>query len=50
MPITKTKEKPKKWEIKQDDYVELLRAIEKNAQTILTLVNDMKRIKTRLGL
>jgi len=50
MPITKTKEKPKKWEINQDDYIELLETIDKNAKAILVLNNDMTRIKTRLGL
>ena len=34
MPI-ETKEKHKKWQISQDDYLELLESIDKNAKLIL---------------
>ena len=56
MPV-KTKEKPvktkvvpKKWEINQDDYIELLESIDKNAKLILTLSNDVRRLKIRIGI
>ena len=54
MPVT-TKEKPKKvtipkWNMNQDDYIELLESIETNAKAIKNLIADVKRIKTRMGL
>jgi len=56
MPV-KTKEKPvktrvvpKKWEISQDDYLELLESIDKNAKLILELSNDVRRLKIRIGI
>lgn len=52
---TEVKEKPKqetkpKWSMNQDDYIELLKAIDTNAKAINNLTPDVKRIKTRLGL
>ena len=38
------------WKLSQDDYLELLRSIEKNAQTLLTLTNEVNRLKGRMGL
>ena len=54
MPVT-TKEKPKKvavpkWNITQDDYIELLESIDTNAKAINNLITDVKRIKIRMGL
>tara|TARA_R100000656_G_scaffold41789_1_gene34809 strand:+ start:580 stop:729 length:150 start_codon:yes stop_codon:yes gene_type:complete len=49
MPV-KTKEKPKKWEISQDDYIELLESIDKNAKLLLELSNDVRRLKIRIGI
>ena len=46
----KTKVVPKKWEINQDDYIELLESIDKNAKSILILTNDVKRLKIRIGI
>ena len=46
----KTKVVPKKWEINQDDYIELLESIDKNAKSILVLTNDVKRLKIRIGI
>ena len=46
----KTKKKPVKWEISQDDYIELLEMVDKNAKSILTLSNDVKRLKIRIGI
>jgi hypothetical protein len=49
--VTKTKEKtPVKWKLNQDDYLELLESIDKNAKTILQLTNDVKRLKIRIGI
>ena len=46
-----TKTKPvKKWNLNQDDYIELLRNITTNAEAINNLVKDVKRIKTRMGI
>ena len=50
MPITKTKETPKKWELDQDDYIELLETVDRNAKAILLLRKDTDRLKSRLGL
>ena len=49
MPVI-TKEKPKKWKISQDDYLELLESIDKNAKLILELSNDVRRLKIRIGI
>jgi len=47
----KTKEKkPVKWKLDQDDYIELLESIDKNAKTILELTNDVRRLKIRIGI
>ena len=46
----KTKLKPKKWEINQDDYLELLESIDKNAKLIFTLSEDVRRLKIRIGI
>ena len=49
----KLKEKPvklKKWKFSQDDYIELLETIDRNAKAILILDKDMKRVKSRLGI
>ena len=46
---TKTKKIPT-WKLSQDDYLDLLRSVEKNAQTILTLTNEINRLKGRMGL
>ena len=45
-----TKENPKKWKISQDDYLELLESIDKNAKLILTLSEDVRRLKIRIGI
>ena len=50
MPITKTKETPKKWKLNQDDYIELLEMVDKNAKAILAFSKDMTRVKSRLGI
>jgi len=50
---TEVKEKPKKvakWNMNQDDYIELLQSIDTNAKAINTLIADVKRIKIRMGL
>ena len=54
MPV-KTKEKPKKvvvpkWNMNQDDYIELLKSIDINANAINSLITDVKRIKIRMGI
>ena len=46
----KVKEKPVKWKISQDDYLELLESIDKNAKLILTLSEDVRRLKIRIGI
>ena len=47
----KTKAKPvKKWNLSQDDYIELLESIDANNKTIISLMNDLKRIKIRMGI
>ena len=48
--LIKTKEKPKKWELSQDDYLELLEMVDKNAKAILILRKDTDRLKSRLGI
>ena len=53
--MSETKSKPKKvatpkWNLSQDDYIELLKSIEFNAQTINALLTDVKRIKVRMGI
>ena len=50
MVTTETKEKPKKWKISQDDYIELLESIDKNAKLLLELSNDIRRLKIRIGI
>ena len=52
---TEVKEKPKKvtipkWNMSQDDYIELLQSVDTNAKAINTLIADVKRIKIRMGL
>ena len=48
---TATKEKRKTaWKLSQDDYIDLLRSVEKNSQTILTLTHEVNRLKGRMGL
>ena len=47
---TKTKKPPTKWNLVQDDYLELLKSIDINAKTIATLTHDVKKLKTRLGI
>ena len=50
---TKVKEKPKKvvkWNMNQDDYLELLKSIDTNAKAINSLITDVKRIKIRMGI
>ena len=47
---TKTKKSPTKWNLVQDDYLELLKSIDINAKTIATLTHDVKKLKTRLGI
>ena len=54
MPV-KTKEKPKKvavpkWNMNQDDYIELLESIDTNAKAINNLITDVKIIKIRMGI
>ena len=54
MPI-EVKEKPKKvaipkWNMNQDDYLELLKSIDTNAKAINNLITDVKRIKIRMGI
>ena len=53
--MSETKSQPKKvatpkWNLSQDDYIELLKSIEFNAQTINALLTDIKRIKVRMGI
>ena len=52
MPETKAKPKSTtpKWSLSQDDYIELLKSVETNAQAILTLQNEVNRLKGRMGL
>ena len=46
-----TKTKPvEKWKLSQDDYIELLKNITTNAETINSLITDIKRIKIRMGI
>ena len=60
MPI-ETKVKPKtvtpkaksttpKWNLSQSDYIELLKSVEKNSQAILSIQNEVNRLKGRMGL
>ena len=47
----KTKEKKApQWKLNQDDYLELLESIDKNAKQIFTLTNEVNRLKGRMGL
>ena len=46
----KTKRTPIKWSLSQEDFLEVLETIDTNSKTILTLTNDIKRIKIRMGL
>ena len=46
----KTKEKPVKWKFDQDDYLELLESVDKNAKAILILRKDTDRLKLRMGI
>ena len=46
----KIKEKPKKWVLSHDDYLDLLETVDRNAKAILVLDKDMKRVKSRLGI
>jgi len=55
MPIetkepVKIKKSTAKWKLNQDDYLELLKSIDTNAKTIVTLTHDVKKLKTRLGI
>ena len=48
-----TATKPKKklaWKLNHDDYLELLESVDKNARQILTLTNEVNRLKGRMGL
>lgn len=59
---TEVQEKPKKvttpkWNMNQDDYIELLRSVDTNAKAINKLIEDVKtlknimtRVQTRMGL
>ena len=50
MPV-KTKEKKKPiWNLTQDNYVDLLKTIEINSKAIVTLQNEVNRLKGRMGL
>ena len=44
------KESTPKWNLSQDDYIELLKSVEINAQAIVTLKNEVNRLKGRMGL
>ena len=46
---TKEKRKPT-WKLSQDDYLDLLKSVENNAQTILSLTHEVNRLKGRMGL
>ena len=48
--IKQKKESKPKWSLSQDDYIDLLRTIQINAQAILVLQNEVKRLKGRMGL
>lgn len=53
--MAETKVKPKKtdipkWNLNQDDYIDLLKTIETNAQAIVSLQNEVNRLKGRMGL
>ena len=52
---TEVKEKPKKvaipkWNMNQDDYLELLKSVDTNAKAINNLITDVNRIKIRMGI
>ena len=52
---TEVKKKPKKvstpkWNMNQDDYLELLKSIDTNAKAINNLITDVNRIKIRMGI
>ena len=42
--------KQPKWNLNQNDYIELLRSIEINAQALLNIQGELNKIKRRLGL
>ena len=44
------KESTPKWNLSQDDYIELLKSVEINAQAIVNLQNEVNRLKGRMGL
>ena len=46
---TKEKRKPT-WKLNQDDYIDLLKSIDKNSKIILTLTHEVNRLKGRMGL
>ena len=48
MPKESKPKSIKKWNLDQDDYIELLKSIDTNAKTISSLANDMKKVKTRM--
>ena len=47
--MTKKKKEPT-WKLNHDDYLELLKSVNQNAQQILTLTNEVNRLKGRMGL
>ena len=52
---TEVKEKPKKvatpkWNMDQEDYIELLKSVDTNAKAINSLITDVNRIKIRMGI
>jgi len=48
--VKSKKESKPKWSLNQDDYIQLLKSVETNAQAILTLQNEVNRLKGRMGL
>ena len=50
MTVKTTEKKIPKWKLDQNDYLELLESINKNANQILTLTNEVNRLKGRMGL
>ena len=49
-PKKAVKESTPKWNLSQDDYIELLKSVEINAQAIVNLQNEVNRLKGRMGL
>ena len=47
---TKEKRKSTLWKLSQNDYLDLLKSIDRNSKTILTLTNEVNRLKGRMGL